>query len=147
MKIWVDADACPVAMREILFRAAQRKSIVTTLVANQYLRIPTSPFIKMLQVESGFDVADNEIVQRCTHGDLIITSDIPLAAEVIEKGCFVVTSRGEEYTKENIRSRLNIRDFMETMRSSGVQTGGPPPLGQSERKAFADKLDRIIARS
>ncbi|HEY8569454.1 YaiI/YqxD family protein [Microbulbifer sp.] len=146
-KIWVDADACPTAMKEILFRAAERTQTELTLVANQFIRVPPSPFIRSLQVSSGFDVADNEIAQRCEAGDLVITADLPLAADVIDKGATALNPRGEKYTKANIRARLNMRDFMETLRSSGVHTGGPPPLGQQERKAFADQLDRWLAQA
>ncbi|WP_231758836.1 YaiI/YqxD family protein [Microbulbifer elongatus] len=145
-KIWVDADACPTVIKEILFRAAERTETELTLVANQPVRVPPSKFIRALQVSSGFDVADNEIVQRCSEGDLIITADIPLASEVIDKGATALNPRGEKYSKANIRARLNMRDFMETLRSSGVHTGGPPPLGQQERKAFADQLDRWLVR-
>ncbi|MCQ3829841.1 YaiI/YqxD family protein [Microbulbifer elongatus] len=146
-KIWVDADACPTVIKEILFRAAERTETELTLVANQPVRVPPSKFIRALQVSSGFDVADNEIVQRCSEGDLIITADIPLASEVIDKGATALNPRGEKYSKANIRARLNMRDFMETLRSSGVHTGGPPPLGQQERKAFADQLDRWLVRA
>ncbi|KZN31422.1 hypothetical protein N483_06295 [Pseudoalteromonas luteoviolacea NCIMB 1944] len=144
MAIWVDADACPVVIREILFRAAVRTQVTVTLVANQYLKTPPSPYICKLQVSAGFDVADNEIVKRMSAGDLVITSDIPLAAEVIEKGGLALSTRGEMYTTENIRARLNMRDFMDTLRSSGVQTGGPPPLSQSEKQQFANCLDRWL---
>jgi len=147
VNIWVDADACPVLIKEILFRAAERKGITTTLVANQFLRVPKSPHIHFLQVKSGFDVADDEIVSRVKDGDLVITSDIPLAAEAIEKGAVALSPRGELHTTENIRGRLNMRDFMDTMRSSGVDTGGPPPLSQSDRQAFANHLDRILAKA
>lgn len=146
-RIWVDADACPVVIKEILFRAAERTETEMTLVANQYIRVPPSRFIRAVQVTAGYDVADNEIVQRCTADDLVITADIPLAAEVIEKGASALNPRGERYTKANVRARLNMRDFMETMRSSGVHTGGPPPLGQQERKAFADQLDRWLMQA
>ena len=146
MKIWVDADACPVAIRDILFRAAQRTGVELTLVANQPVRIPTSRCIKSLQVTAGFDVADDEIVKRAGAGDLVITSDIPLAAEVIRKGCRALTPRGELYTAENIRERLNMRDFMDTLRASGIDTGGPPALSQGDRKAFADNLDKLLTR-
>lgn len=146
MRIWVDADACPVTVKEILFRAAERLRLETTLVANQYIRVPPSRFIKSLQVASGFDIADNEIVRRLSAGDLVITADIPLAAEVIAKGGHALSPRGEHFTPDNVRARLNMRDFMDTMRASGVQTGGPPPLGHADRKAFADQLDRILAR-
>lgn len=145
MQIWVDADACPVVVKEILFRAADRTKTLVTLVANQYIRVPNSEHIKTVQVPSGFDVADNEIVKRAAVGDLVITADIPLAAEVIEKGAHALNPRGEMYSTENIRSLLNMRDFMDTMRSSGVDTsGGPPPLNQSDRQAFANQLDRFL---
>ena len=146
MQIWVDADACPVVIREILFRAAERKSCQLILVANQPIPIPPSPFIQMRQVPAGFDVADNAIVQQVQPGDLVITSDIPLADEVITQGGQVLSPRGEWFTPQNIRARLNIRDFMETMRSSGVHTGGPSPLNQADRKLFADHLDRYLAK-
>ena len=146
MRIWVDADACPVVIKEILFRAAQRTRVETTLVANQYIRVPSSPYLNSIQVASGFDVADNEIVARLKPGDLVITADIPLAAEVIEKGGHALNPRGELYTTENIKARLNMRDFMDTMRGSGINTGGPPPLNHSDRKAFADHLDRFLTR-
>ncbi|MBT5891493.1 MAG: YaiI/YqxD family protein [Chromatiales bacterium] len=146
MKIWVDADACPVVIKEILFKAADRTKVHTTLVANQPIHTPRSPFIKSLQVSSGFDVADDEIVKRLEAGDLVITSDIPLAAEVIEKGGMALSPRGELHTEENIKARLNIRDFMDTMRASGIQTGGPPPLNQADRMAFANHLDTLLTR-
>lgn len=147
MKIWVDADACPGPIREILFRVATRTRIQITLVANQRIQVPKSPYIKMLQVEQGFDKADQEIVRRTSPGDLIITSDIPLAAEAIEAGGEVLSSRGERYTKDNIAARLSMRDFMESLRASGEQTGGPSAFSQTDRKAFADQLDRLIARA
>ena len=146
MKIWVDADACPVVIKEIVFRAAERTETETTLVANQPLTVPRSRFIKTLQVPAGFDVADNEIVKRVEPGDLVITGDIPLAAEVIEKDGQALSPRGELHTTENIRARLNMRDFMDTLRASGVDTGGPPAMSQSERQAFANRLDTILAR-
>lgn len=146
MNIWVDADACPVAIREILFRAAERTGVQVTLVANQSIRIPPSRFVKMLQVSSGFDVADNEIVRRVEAGDLVITSDIPLAAEVIAKGGHVLSARGEPFTADNVKARLNIRDFMETLRASGINSGGPPALTQGDRQAFANHLDRFLAK-
>lgn len=146
MKIWVDADACPVMIKEVLFRASNRTKIELTLVANQYIKVPASPNIKMLQVSSGFDVADDEIVKRSETGDLVITSDIPLASEVIEKGAHVLTPRGERMTKDNIGARLNMRDFLETMRSSGANTGGPSALSKSDVKNFADQLDRLITK-
>ncbi len=146
LKIWVDADACPVVIKEVLFKAAVRTGVKLTLVANQTVRIPTSPLIRFVQVASGFDVADNEIVKRLEQGDLIITSDIPLAADAIKKGGFALSPRGEFYDTENIRMRLNMRDFMDTLRGSGIDTGGPPALSQTDRKMFADHLDRFLAR-
>lgn len=144
MKIWVDADACPVVIKDILFRAAQRKKVEAIFVANQYIKTPPSKYIRSMQVSAGFDVADDEIVRLLEPNDLVITSDIPLAAEAIEKGALALSSRGELFTTENIRSRLNIRDFMDTMRASGEQSGGPPPLNQSDRQNFANHLDRIL---
>ncbi|GMQ87773.1 MAG: YaiI/YqxD family protein [Gammaproteobacteria bacterium] len=146
MKIWVDADACPVVIKDILFRAAGRTGVEVTLVANQAIRIPPSRNIKFLQVASGFDVADNEIVKRLGAGDLVITSDIPLAADAIEKGGHALSPRGELYTTDNIRARLNMRDFMDTLRASGINTGGPPTLSQSDRKSFANELDKLLTR-
>jgi uncharacterized protein YaiI (UPF0178 family) len=147
MQIWVDADACPVVIREILFRAAARTGTRLTLVANQPVRVPASDFISTVQVAAGFDVADNEIVRRAAPGDLVITADIPLAAEVIDKGGHALNPRGELYSAENIRSILNMRDFMDTMRGSGVDTsGGPPPLNHGDRQAFANHLDRFLAQ-
>ena len=146
MKLWVDADACPVVIKEILFRAAERTCSLLTLVANQPIRVPSSQYIKMVQVPSGFDVADDEIVKRLEAGDLVITADIPLAAEVIEKGGHALNPRGELYTTENIRARLNMRDFMDTMRSSGINTGGPPAISLSDRQEFANNLDRFLAK-
>ena len=146
MKIWVDADACPVVIKDILFRAAKRTKVLMTLVANRSIQIPASEYIKMLRVQSGFDVADNEIVKRVDEGDLVITSDIPLAAEVIEKGAYALNPRGELYSADSIKSRLNMRDFMDTMRSSGVHTGGPPPISQSDRQSFANHLDQLLTR-
>jgi len=145
MKIWVDADACPVVIKDILFRAAERTGVQLTLVANQSIRVPASSHIHMLQVASGFDVADNEIVKKVDANDLVITSDIPLAAEVIAKGGFALSPRGELYTTENIKARLTMRDFMDTLRSSGVDTGGPPALSQNDRKSFAGHLDRFLS--
>ena len=146
MKIWVDADACPVVIKDILFRAAERTGVELTLVANQPLRIPPSRYIKLLQVASGFDVADNEIVKRLDAGDLVITGDIPLAAEVIGKGGYALDPRGELYTPDNIGARLNMRDFLDNLRGSGIDTGGPPALTQSDRKNFANHLDKILTR-
>jgi hypothetical protein len=146
MRIWVDADACPKVIKEILFRAAKRAEVPLTLVANQSLRTPASQHIKSLQVASGFDVADNEIVKNVTAGDLVITADIPLAAQVVEKGAHALNPRGELYTPENIKARLSLRDFMAGLRDSGLQTGGPAPLSQSDRQAFANHLDRLLAK-
>jgi len=146
MKIWVDADACPGVIKEILFRAAERTQIQLTLVANQYIPTPRSRFIASVQVSQGFDVADNEIVRRLEAGDLVITADIPLAADVIDKGGHALNPRGELYTTDNIRQRLSMRDFMETMRASGIDTGGPAALSQADRQAFANQLDRFLVR-
>ena len=146
MKIWVDADACPVVIKEILFRAAERVQVPLTLVANQPIRVPPSRFVRSVQVAAGFDVADNEIVARLDPGDLVITADIPLAAEVIEKGGHALNPRGEMYSADTIRSRLDVRDFMETLRASGVDTGGPPALHARDRQAFANQLDRFLHR-
>ncbi len=144
MQIWVDADACPVAIREILFRAAERTGLHLTLVANHRLRHPPLKNIRVWQVSSGFDVADDEILRRIEAGDLVITGDIPLSAELIRKGAHVLSPRGERLSRENIGARLNMRDFMESMRSSGLHTGGSPALSQADRKQFADQLDRIL---
>ena len=147
MKIWVDADACPAVAREILFRAAARTGVQLTLVANQPLRTPASKNINSIQVPRGFDVADDEIVKRVNAGDLVITSDIPLAAEVIEKGGHALSPRGEMHTKDNIGAKLNMRDFMDTMRSSGVEMGGgPSAYSQRDKQEFANALDRFLAR-
>lgn len=146
MQIWVDADACPVLIREIIFRAAARKKIVAMFVANSAITLPPSPFLKSLVVSSGFDEADNEIVRRAQAGDLAVTSDIPLAAELIEKGAAAISFRGELYSPETIKARLGMRDFMETMRASGVHGGGQKPMGLPERKAFADALDRTLTK-
>ncbi|NRB42543.1 MAG: YaiI/YqxD family protein [Pseudomonadales bacterium] len=148
MTIWVDADACPNVVKEILFKAAKRAEINVVFVANQFLRLPPSPWLQMQQVESGFDVADDKIVEQVQAGDLVITSDIPLAAEVIEKKALVITPRGEPYTPQNIGQRLNMRDFMETMRSSAIQVGGgPPPMDSKDKQAFANALDRYISKA
>lgn len=147
MKIWCDADACPVVIKEILFKAANRTETSLTLIANQHINTPPSKYIHFLRVSGGFDVADNEIVKRLDEGDLVITSDIPLAAEVIEKGGVALSPRGELYTIENIKARLTMRDFMDSLRSSGVNTGGPPPLNQTDRKNFANHLDRFLAKN
>ena len=147
MKIWVDADACPVVIKEILFRAADRMQVEATLVANQAIRVPPSRYVKMLQVKSGFDVADNEIIKRIKIDDLVITGDIPLAAEAIEKGAKALSPRGELFSPDTIRAKLNMRDFMDTLRASGVNSGGPPALSQNDRKSFADQLDKILAQN
>ena len=147
MRIWVDADACPVVIKEILFRAANRTGVQLTLVANQPLQTPSSNNISTLQVPRGFDVADDEIVKRLRSGDLVITSDIPLAAEVIEKGGHALSPRGELHTRENIGAKLNMRDFMDTMRSSGVEMGGgPSAYSQRDKQEFANNLDRFLTR-
>lgn len=146
MTIWVDADACPVVVREILFKAAARTKVTLTLIANQMLRVPPLPNITAVQVSSGFDVADNEIVRRAMQGDLVITSDIPLAAEVIEKGALALSPRGELLTADNVKGRLMMRDFMDTMRSSGVHSGGAAAYSSADKQAFANQLDRYLAR-
>jgi uncharacterized protein YaiI (UPF0178 family) len=147
MKMWVDADACPVVVKEILYKAANRTGVQLTLVANQALNTPSSPNIHTVQVAKGFDVADDEIVKRVTAGDLVITSDIPLAAEVIEKGGYALSPRGELHTRENIGAKLNMRDFMDTMRSSGVEmSGGPAVFSQRDKQDFANNLDRFLTK-
>ena len=147
MPIWVDADACPVPIREILCRAATRWQIQTTFIANHAISLPPSPHISRRQVPHGFDVADNEIMDQMSKGDLVITQDIPLAAEAIEKGAAVFNPRGQAFTKENIRQRLAMRNFMEEMRNAGQVTGGPAPFSQGDRKEFADQLDRWLQRN
>ncbi|MGF1545936.1 MAG: YaiI/YqxD family protein [Thiotrichales bacterium] len=147
MKIWVDADACPTVIKDILFRAAERMQVRVTLVANQSVRTPPSRYVDALRVGSGFDVADNEIVKRLAPGDLVITSDIPLAAEVIEKGGHALNPRGERYSADSIRGKLNMRDFMDTLRASGVNSSGPAPLSQADRQAFGNALDRFLVRN
>ena len=146
MHIWVDADACPVAVKEILFRAAERLRIAMTLVANKPLRTPPSRFVRMVQVPRGIDVADNEISRRLERGDLVITADIPLAADIIARGGHALNPRGDFYTPDNVRERLALRDFLEEQRGSGVQTGGPAPLDKTDLKRFADQLDRFLTR-
>ena len=149
MTIWVDADACPVVIKEILYRAAERTQTSLVLVANQPLQTPPSRFISRVQVPMGFDVADNEIVRRCETGDLVVTSDIPLADEVIRHGCLALSPRGELFSRENVKSRVNMRDFLETLRSSGIQTAGPSTLSAADKQAFANQLDKwlVAARS
>jgi len=144
MHIWVDADACPATIKEILFRAAQRTGLKMTLVANHSMRIPPQPGISFVLVAAGSDVADNEIVKRLAADDLVITADIPLAAEVVAKGATALDPRGELYTEENVRARLNVRDFMESLRNSGVETGGPAALTAKDRQVFANRLDTIL---
>ena len=146
MHIWVDADACPAVVREILFRAAERTGTPLTLVANQAVRVPPSPLIRTVRVASGFDAADDTIVARLQAGDLVITADIPLAAEALERGAHALNPRGEVYSPDTIRAKRAMRDFMDTMRGSGLHTGGPSSYGQAERKAFADSLDRLLTR-
>ncbi len=146
MKIWVDADACPKAVKEILYRAADRKEISVILVANSPLRFPDSPFLKLLQVGHGADIADDEIADKCEAGDLIITADIPLAARVVEKGAQALDPRGTVYDKNNIGQMLSMRNFMDELRGSGVETGGPSGFGQKEKFKFANALDKIIAQ-
>ena len=147
MNIWVDADACPAVVKDILYRAAERAQVIVTLVANQPLRTPRSSFIRTLQVPRGFDVADNEIARRVAPGDLVVTADIPLAAQVIERGGNALDPRGELYSPDTIRERLTMRAFMDELRASGVQTGGPPPLAHGDRQRFANQLDRWLAQA
>ena len=144
--IWVDADACPKVIKEILYRAAERKGMALILVANQPLQTPPSRHIRSVRVGAGFDVADNYIVRHMSPEDLVITADIPLAAEVVEKGALALNPRGDLYTEENIRQRLNMRDFMDTLRASGVDTGGPASFSQADRREFANQLDRLLAK-
>lgn len=145
MKIWVDADACPKPVKDILFRLAERTEITVTLVANQGMRLPDSPFIKLIRVGHGADVADDEIVNMSEAGDLIITADIPLAARVVEKGAQALDPRGKVYDKNNIGQILSMRNFMDELRGSGVETGGPNSFGHKERFKFANELDKFIA--
>lgn len=146
MKIWVDADACPGVIKEILFRVADRLEIEVTLVANKLLRVPPSRFIKAIQVPAGFDVADNEIVRLTEAGDLVVTADIPLASDVLKKSGYALNPRGEFYTNDNIQQFLSMRSFMDELRSSGVDTGGPAPFNQADRQMFANQLDRHLTR-
>jgi uncharacterized protein YaiI (UPF0178 family) len=146
MQIWVDADACPAVIKDILYRVAERTQIQVTLVANQLLRVPGSKFIRSVQVPSGADVADAEIVERLNPGDLVVTGDIPLAALVLEKGGFALNPRGDFYTRDTIAQQLTMRAFMEELRSGGVDTGGPPAFSQADRQQFANALDRHLAR-
>lgn len=146
MNIFVDADACPGVIRDILSRAAVKREINVVFIANQSINLPPSPWLQSYQVAQGFDKADDEIVTRVATDDLVITADIPLAADVLEKGGQVLTPRGERYTAANIKQRLQMRDFMETMRASGQNIGGPPPMSQTDRKTFADQLDKLLTR-
>ena len=146
MQIWVDADACPNVIKEILFRAAERVQIPLVLVANKTLRTPPSRYISSILVGAGLDVADNAIVKEMKSGDLVITADIPLASEVIAKDGHALNPRGEFYSKENIEERLTMRNFMDELRGSGVNTGGPATLNQKDRQAFANQLDKFLAR-
>ena len=146
MKIWVDADACPKPIKDILFRLAERKEIMVTFVANQRLRLVESPVIQLIQVEYGANIADDEIANKCEDGDLVITADIPLAARIVAKGAQALDPRGKIYDKNNIRQLLDMRNFMDELRGSGVETGGPPSFGQKERFKFANELDRFIAQ-
>jgi hypothetical protein len=146
LHIWVDADACPKVIKDILFRAAQRLKIPLTLVANHALQTPPMPFIKSVQVAGGFDVADKYIAEQINAGDLVITADIPLAADVIAKGGHALNPRGELYTQDTIRQRLTMRDFMDQLRGSGINTGGPPAISQRDRQTFANELDRFLAK-
>ncbi|MFN0304071.1 MAG: YaiI/YqxD family protein [Burkholderiales bacterium] len=146
MRIWVDADACPSVVKEILYRAAERAQLHLILVANQLMRTPPSPWVRAVQVPQGADVADQHIAEAVVAGDLVITADIPLAAMVVEKDAFALDPRGALYSRENVRELLDLRNFMETLRSTGVQTGGPPAFSQSDRQAFANQLDRFLAR-
>ncbi len=147
MKIWVDADACPVVIKEILFRAAERTKTTTTLVANQFLRTPASPYIKTITVPSGFDVADSRIVQECEMGDLVITADIPLAALVVAKGAHALNPRGELYSDANIKERLAMRNLMDELRGNGIETGGPAVFNLADRQGFAAALDKLMAKA
>ncbi|MEM7080987.1 MAG: YaiI/YqxD family protein [Pseudomonadota bacterium] len=147
MHIWVDADACPRPVKEVLYRAAQKRQVHVTLVANQYLSVPKSPYLQAVQVAKGFDVADNEIVQRVAPGDTVITADIPLADEVISKGAVVVNPRGMAYTAANIKDHLQRRDMMEQLRDTGMVSGGPPRYDKQDLSAFANALDRLITRA
>ena len=146
MQIWVDADACPAVIKDILYRAAERKQVALILVANKSLRIPASPYIRSVLVAGGFDVADHKIVEQVQAGDLVITADIPLAADVVKKGGYALNPRGDLYTKDNIQERLTLRNFLGELRNTGVVTGGPPPLNHSDRQAFANQLDRLLTR-
>ncbi len=146
MRIWVDADACPRAIKDILFRAAERRRVPLTLVANRAMRVPSSRYVRMVQVAAGFDVADGTIVRQVRAGDLVVTADIPLAAEVVARGALALDPRGELYDEENIRERLAVRNLMDQLRTEGHDTGGPSVFGKGERQAFANQLDRLLTR-
>lgn len=146
MHIWVDADACPTVIKDILFRAAERSGLQLTLVANQFLRTPPSPRVRMVQVPAGFDEADKYIASHVNAGDLVITADIPLAADIVGKDAHALSPRGELYGKENIRELLDLRNFMDTLRNTGVDTGGPAAFSQGDRQTFANRLDRFLRR-
>ncbi|ACS80727.1 YaiI/YqxD family protein [Maridesulfovibrio salexigens] len=147
MQIWVDADACPKAVKEILFKTAMRREVKLTLVANQYMNIPTSPFIDTIKVGAGFDVADNEIVKLCNAGDLVITADIPLADKIVEKGATGLNPRGELYTEDNIKGILSMRNLMEELRSAGTVSGGPAAFSPKDKQNFTNQLDKFLTRS
>ncbi|NDV26842.1 YaiI/YqxD family protein [Desulfovibrio sp. JC010] len=147
MQIWVDADACPKAVKEILFKTAVRREVELTLVANQYMNIPTSPFIHMLKVGAGFDVADNEIVKQCSPGDLVITADIPLADKIVDKGATGLNPRGELYTEDNIKGILSMRNLMEELRSAGTVSGGPAAFSPKDKQNFTNQLDKFLTRA
>lgn len=144
MRIWVDADACPAVIKDILYRVAERVQLQVTLVANQLMRVPPSRFIRALQVPAGADVADQEIVRRLAAGDLVVTADIPLAADVLDKGGYALNPRGEFYTRDNIQQMLTMRAFLDELRGSGVDTGGPAAFSQADRQHFANSLDRHL---
>jgi uncharacterized protein len=146
MQIWVDADACPAVIKQILLRAAERTGVHMTLVANKPVRVPAVPNVHFLQVPAGFDAADKRIIESMAPGDLVVTADVPLAAAVIDKGGVALNPRGELYTQENVRERLSMRNFLDELRGSGVDTGGPAALGQRERQMFANQLDRWLAK-
>jgi uncharacterized protein YaiI (UPF0178 family) len=146
MRIWVDADACPAVVKDMLYRAADRVKVDVVLVANRALRTPPSPYIRSVQVGQGFDVADRHIAEAVAPGDLVVTADIPLAAAVVERDAFALDPRGAFYSRENVRELLDLRNFMETMRSSGLVTGGPPAYGHADRQAFANRLDRFLVQ-
>ncbi len=145
-KIWIDADACPKVIKEVVFKTCARTGVAVTLVANSYMAIPHSPLIRLIQVEQGADVADSYIVENLDEHDIIITADIPLAALVVDKGALAINPRGELYTEENISERLSMRDFMQDLRDSGMQTGGPAPFGPKDKESFANSLNKIITK-